>query len=295
MSDGAAPAGNTGGQGGATAANGGAPASSTGAAGTPATGTQAGSDWTTGIANEELRSYAQTKGWKDVASLTDSYRQYEKLQGVPQERLLRLPDKPEDPAWADINTKLGVPKEAKEYQFEVPKEFGDEEFSNKAKEWFHKNGVPKAKAEAIVKNWNEYVAGKMNEDRQSYQADIAKQTEGLKKEWGAAFDQNVKMGKMAALAFGFDEGTINKLESSMGFAGVMKFMHNLQTKIGEDKFVGSNQNNSSFGNIMTPEQAKSQIKLRQQDVEFKNRLVKKDAIAMEEWTSLHKMAFPEPS
>jgi len=51
----------------------------------------AGGEWYAGIADEGLRGYVQTKGFKDPGALAESYRNLEKLQGVPQERLLKLP------------------------------------------------------------------------------------------------------------------------------------------------------------------------------------------------------------
>ncbi len=295
MSDaGAAPA--AGGQGGAPAAGGtAAPAAGTTAATTTTGATQTGgsTDWAASFSDNDLKSYAQNKGWKDPSEAVNSYRQLEKLHGVPAERLLKLPDKPDAPEWADINLKLGVPKDAKEYQFDVPKEYGDDKFADTAKDWFHKAGVPKSRAEAIVKNWNEYVGQKITAEKAAYQAEQVKQADGLKKEWGAAYDQNLQMAKRAAQAFGFEEPVIDKLQQSMGFASVMKLMHSLQTKIGEDSFVGGSQNNNSFGGVMTPGQAQAQIALRKKDVDFASRLGKKDSAAMEEWTTLHKMAFPD--
>lgn len=270
-----------------------ASATTTTTATTGAAAAAATTHWSDSFQDAELKGYTQTKGWKDPAELANSYRQFEKLQGVPQERLLRLPEKADDPAWADINYKLGMPKDAKEYQFEVPKEFGDDEFATTAKDWFHKNGVSKKGAENIVKSWNEYVAGKMTADKARISVEATAQEANLKKEWGAAHDQNMELAKRAAHAFGFDAPTISKLQQAMGYDGVMKFMHSIQSKIGEDNFVSSSKSNNNFGNMLTPSQAKEQIAMKKKDIDFISRVTNKDSAALSEWTQLHKFAHPD--
>ncbi len=286
----AAPTGDTGGQGGAPAATGGTTTPPAAASGTPPA--NEASSWTTGFDPTDV-GYVENKGWKSPKEVLDSYRHFETAMGVPKERLLKLPEKADDPAWAEINTKLGVPLQAKDYQFEVPKEYGDEKFADNAKEWFHKNGVPKAKAEGIVKEWNQYVAAQITAQREATNNQVAQEEVSLKKEWGTAFDQNVKMGRMAALTHGFDEPTINKLQSVMGFAGVMKFMHGLQTKMGEDGFVSGSKNQSNFGRIMSPSQAQDRINTLKLDADFRAKLLKGDAASKDEWDSLNRMASPE--
>ncbi len=279
---------------GASGQGGAAPGAAAGGNGAAGAAAPAPVDWVAGISDEGLRGYVQTKGWKEPSQLADSYRNFEKLQGAPQERIIRLPEKADDPSWSEINFKLGVPKEAKEYQFEIPKEHGDEKFAGKAKEWFHKNGVPRTKAESIVKEWNTYVAETVAADKAEYATNINAQKELLKKEWGAAHDQNMESAKRAAQAFGW-LGTpmIDKLEYALGVDGTMKFLHSLNSKIGEDSFVTGNKNNSSFTGMMTPAQAKEQIANRKKDVDFVNRLMKKDATTVAEWNQLNKMAAGE--
>ena len=79
--------------------------------------------WTTGF-TDELKGYVDAKGFKDAQSVVESYRNFEKIKGVPQERLLTLPEKDEDPSWNDVWKRLGRPDQPKDYQLEVPKEFG---------------------------------------------------------------------------------------------------------------------------------------------------------------------------
>lgn len=292
---GAAPAASAGGQGGAPAA-GAAPAAGNPAAGSatpPAAGTATSTAWTDSFSDNELKGYAQNKGWKDPSEAVNSYRQFEKLMGAPQDRVIKLPEKADDPAWQDINYKLGVPKDPKDYQIEVPAEYGDPQFAEKARDWFHKLGIPKEKGNQLAKNWNEYIGAQIQAGKDAEKQMLVKETGELRKEWGAAFDQNAELGRRAAHAFGFDEKKINAVEKALGFAGTMKLFHQLHTKIGEDGFVNGDRNNNNFGGLMTPAQAQAQIKLRQKDLDFRDRLLKKDTAALTEWNELHKMAHPQ--
>lgn len=260
----------------------------------PTTGTPTASSahWSDSFADADLKGYTQSKGWKDPSELANSYRQFEKLQGVPQDRIIKLPEKSDDPAWQDINYRLGVPKSAKEYQFDVP-EGMTKDFAESAKDWFHKSGIPKAAAEKVVKSWNEHVVGMINTEKANFEAQKVEQTSSLKKEWGAAFEQNVNMANAAAKMFGINQQQVEALGKSMGPAAAMKFLHSLQVKVGEDSFVNGHQNSNNFSGIMTPDQAKAQIELRKKDPDFSSRLLKKESNATNEWTNLHKMAHPD--
>src|SRR4051812_22872278 len=77
------------------------------AATTTTTTAAANAPWYGGVADAELRGFAELKGWKSPDDALVSYRNLEKLQGVPPERLLKLPEKADDPAWSEIHGKLG--------------------------------------------------------------------------------------------------------------------------------------------------------------------------------------------
>lgn len=255
-------------------------------------GTTTASDWTTGF-NDELKGYAQTKGFSGPQAVLESYRNFEKLQGVPQDRLLKLPEKDDDPSWGQIWDRLGKPKEAKEYAVEVPKDYGDEKFAEWAKNTFHELNMPRKQAEALAKKWNEYIGAQLETGKSARQAESVQQQASLKKEWGAAFEQNIDQAGRAARQLGFDAETINKLEASMGFAGVMKLMHSLSAKVGEDTFVGSSQNGGSFKGMLTPEQAMHRISSLKGDPDFTRRYINGESAPREEMERLHKMAYPD--
>lgn len=266
----------------------------TGASGTTTTGatTTAATDWTSGL-NDDLKGYVQTKGFKDTTAVLDSYRNLEKLMGAPKERLVRLPEKDDDAeGWSQVFERLGRPKEAKEYGIKAPAELGDAKFIETMQAAFHEAGLSKRQAEQIVGKWNEHMTGTITSNKEMYQAKLAEQEQTLKKEWGMAYEQNVKAGQRAAQMFGIDGATIDKLEETMGFAGVMKLMHQIGSKIGEDSFVSADGKESSFSGSLTPEAARHRIDALKKDPDFAKKIADNNAEARAEWDRLHKFAYP---
>jgi hypothetical protein len=71
--------------------------------------------WTDALP-EDLREYVGTKGFADPAAALTSYRNLEKLRGVPEDRLLKLPEKLDAEGALDpIYDRLGRPKTADAY------------------------------------------------------------------------------------------------------------------------------------------------------------------------------------
>lgn len=266
---------------------------STAGSGTATGGSTSQADWTTGL-NDDMRGYVQNKGFKDPAMVLDSYRNLEKLMGA-RERLVKLPEKDDDAeGWNQVYERLGRPKEAKEYEIKAPEGLGgDEKFVEWARSAFHELGFSKKQAEALTGKWNEYVKGSMSAQNQAYETQLAEQETALKKEWGMAHEQNLQVAKRAAKAFGLDGATIDKLETAMGYAGVMKFMHTLGSKVGEADFVGGDSKTTGFGNMLSPEAARSQINSLKADPAFVRRYTAGDAEARQTMDRLHKMAYPQ--
>lgn len=257
----------------------------------PSEGTAPNTDWMAGL-NPEFKGYVENKGFKDPSMIVDSYINLEKfVTGAPKERRLILPEKSDDPQWNEIYTKLGRPEKPDGYKIEVPKEGGDENFAKWARETFHKSNLTAKQAEALAANWNTYATELQKQQVTSQQAKVQAENETLQKEWGAAFEQNTNVARDAVRKFGMDEATIDRLESALGYAGVMKFFHTLGSKIGEDAFI-SGDSKPSFGGALTPHAAQSRIAHLKADEGFTARFAAGDIDALDEMTQLHQMAYP---
>jgi hypothetical protein len=153
-------------------------------------------------------------------------------------------------------------------------------------------GLSKKQGESLATKWNDYIQTAINQQNEQFKNTLVQEEQGLKKDWGMAFDQNINVAKQAAQAFGLDGPTIDKLEESMGFAGLMKFMHKIGSGMGEDNFV-SGQNSSGFNGALSPQAAKQKIQDLRADNEFIKKYVGGDLSSRQEMERLHKFAYPE--
>jgi hypothetical protein len=266
-----------------------APATATAAAPAAAPAAPAAGNWFDGF-NDDLKGYTQNKGWRDPAATVESYRNLEKLVGVPQDQIIKLPggDAPPE-AWNDIWNRLGRPSDPKEYGFQAP-EGQDPAFSEWMGKTFHDAGVPKSMAEKIAAAYAEFGQQVGTQQQEARQAQLATEAAGLKTKWGAAHDQNIGIARQAAQGLGLDGATIDALEAGMGFTKVMELFHTLGTRMGEGGFVGGDRGQQS--GVLTPEAAQQRIQALRKDTEFLNKYAAGDEKARREFEQLHKWAYP---
>lgn len=262
----------------------GAPAGAPPAGGNPPAGGSA--DWTSGL-NEDLKGYVTTKGFKDVSAVLDSYRNSEsligKLTGADKDRMLALPAKDDDAeGWSKVHTRLGRPEKADGYSFKGE----NAEFVKTFKEVFHGAGLSDKQATAVVAKWNDFQNGRVAADKAAFETKAAAELDGLKKEWGGAYEQNEAVVDRAAAAFGMNEQQLLGLRSAMGVAGAMKFLHAVGSKMGEGEFV-SGGGGQGFGGALTPAQAKGRVNDLMNDSGFTAKYFAGDVEAKAEMDRLH--------
>jgi hypothetical protein len=257
---------------------------------TPAAPAAAATDWTSAL-SDDMKGYVQNKGFKDPSMALDSYRQMEKLMGVPHDRLAKLPEKADDPAWNDVYQKLGKPQSAELYKIDVPKDIGDEAFANDAKKMFYEANLTGAQAEKLTAKWNEYQRAQIADRAQAQDVKIGAEMQALQKEWGPQHEENIKIVQRASQAFGLDQPKADALIQAFGYKEAMQFMHKIGSKIGEDNFV-IGQGQQGFNNRMSPESAKSRIKDLRADSAFMGKYLNGDSDARRQMGELFSQAHP---
>lgn len=241
-------------------------------------------------ADETTVGLVQNKGWKSPKDAIASYQSLEKFVGAPADKIVRLPG--EGAAKEDIDAfyaKLGRPADPAGYEIKLP-DGADDTFAKTAATKFHELGLNKTQAQELVK-WYEGQGTSMTEAQQ--QAKIAAnvdQQNALKQEWGAAYDQQLSRAQNFARAAGIDGATLDKLQDSMGYDGVMKFMANLGAKIGESNF-NSGDRTTNFG-AMTPGQAQAEIQSLKRDKEWSAKYLAGSAEHKARMTQLMSWAYP---
>lgn len=166
--------------------------------------------WHESIADPELRSFIEGKGFKDAGEAAKAMKE---LEG-----------------------KTVLPESADAYQLPVP-EGQDPAFSKAAAVWMHKAGVPVPQAQALAAEWNQYQAD------QQQAADIARQQQGerdiadLKKAWGGQYEANTELARRAVRTFGVDEQALEKISASLGDKATLELFHRIGSHLGEGTLV----------------------------------------------------------
>lgn len=236
-------AGNDGGQQGNAATGGTPPAAASG-------------NWYDSIQSEDLRGFAQNRGWQDVGQVVESFRNAEKLLGVPKDQLLRMPQGDDAQAWDAFYEKIGRPAKPDGYKLPVPD--GDTgEFAKVASNWFHKAGLNTKQAEGLATEWNAYMTQVLADQDAAQSAQSERELGDLRKEWGNAYDSRVELGRRAAREFGVEGETLTAMENAVGTAKLLKLFANIGEKFGESSFVEGSQGGQNSMMTMTPTAAKA--------------------------------------
>jgi len=261
------------------AATGGAPAS-------------APSDWLSSVGDAGLKSYiTDTKQFKDVGMMADAYRNLEKLVGVPQDKLLRFPEALRDDKGVltsearAVFEKLGAPKEAKDYGLKL-QEGGDQKRLDSFTKVAHEIGLSPWQVEALNNMDSAYVKGLSDAQGQA-RADAFKADDAsIRREWGAAYDQNRNLAAEGMKKMGWDNAKVDKISSSLGHAETMKMLHALGSATGEASYVRG----SAPDPIHTPATASARIQELIKTPGFFNRLESGDLEARRLWNKYNEEA-----
>lgn len=270
----------------AAAGNPGADASGTEAATNTAATPAANAPWYGGVADAELRGFAELKGWKSPDDALTSYRNLEKLQGVPPDRLLKLPEKADDPGWKDIHAKLGfaAPDSAEGYGLKDVEGF-DPAFIAGTETAFLKHGVPKDMALAVMKD----IAGITGELETAYttqrQATHDGEMSKLRTEWGGRFDELQQLGQRAAAEYlpksGLDASDMEVMRDTLGPAKFNKLWAAVGSTMGEAAFHDGGS--AATLGPMSPDAALARRAQMVADTDFVKRVQSGDARATAEW------------
>jgi hypothetical protein len=217
--------------------------------------TQETTDWKSSL-SEDIRSDKSLENIKDISGLAKSYIHAQKMVGADK---IPVPNKyATEDDWNAVYEKLGRPKTADGYKFDLPQdkqvdEMSLKEFSNQA----HKLGLLPNQAQGMVKFYNEMTSKSLQDADSKALAARENSTKELKQEWGQAFEQKVSKAANLANSVGAKELLNTNLAdgTKLGDHPVMiKAFAQLADKMGEDSLV-----QSSGPTYLTPSQIDKQI------------------------------------
>lgn len=269
------PAGGAAGDAGAAPA--GAPASPApaGVNGQPGAAQPDAFNWQTLGLDAEANTLVTERQWKHPNDVIKSYRNLEKLTGVPADQIIKLPKGDDPKAWNEVYTRLGRPEKAADYKLPIP-EGQDDAFAKTAADWFHEAGVTQAGVTHIVTKWNELQAAQQKAQTEQVAARDTEQVNALKSEWGANYDRLAGQVDKAAETFGMKPDQLAALKQVMGPKEAMQFLQKIGSKLGvEDNQFHDGAAPQGFNN-MSPEQAQAEIQRLQHDKLFAQEFNSKD-------------------
>jgi hypothetical protein len=218
---------------------------------TPETNT----DWKVSL-SDDVKADKSLENIKDINALAKSYIHAQKMVGSDK---IPVPNKyATDDDWNAVYEKLGRPKTADGYKFDLPQdkqvdEVSLKEFSSQA----HKLGLLPSQAQGMVKFYNEITAKSLQDADSKALTARETSTKELKQEWGQAFDQKVSQAATLAKSVGATELLDTNLAdgTKLGDHPVMiKAFAELANKMGEDSIV-----QASGPTYLTPNQIEKQI------------------------------------
>lgn len=234
--------------------------------------------------SEDAMTFVSNKGFKSVEDVVTSYRNLEKLQGVPADKILKLPDENNADEVNAFYNKLGRPEKAEDYKFEIADGQDDSIAKAIAPELF-KAGLSQKQAAAIYKTLE---AAKIEQGKAAEAAAI-KAEEDLKSEWGTNYDNNLKAAQQAAKIAGVTAEQIEALQKATDYKTVMNMFKNLASKFGEDALRGAGDNKQTRFTL-TPQQAREKIEQLKTNKDWVQKISSGDKAALQEYDELTKLA-----
>jgi hypothetical protein len=253
---------------------------------------------------------AQNKGWdltdpvKALAAAAQAYQGAQRLIGLPPDKVLRIPEPSAPPAEiAAFHQRLGVPKEAGEYDLTAVKFAGEPleaDFVETLRTAFHANRVPKDSAAPIAAAVARWFEEQDSAETAARTNRTNEQVAALKKNWGNNYDVNMVVAKTAftrlAQAAGLDEASAKEAVDAisglggLGGATVMEMLRVAGSRMGEDRFVSMPRAGGGDGLPMTQQAAAAEIESLKHDKAFISKYLNGDVAAKERMNALHKIA-----
>lgn len=244
--------------------------------------------WYSTIEDADLRGYAEVKGFKEPAALLKSYQHLEKMQGVPPDRILKLPEAGDDAGMLEVKKRLGwaPPEKAEDYGLDKLEGF-DPAFVKFAGEQFHKAGLPADVVGSTMGEIGAFLKKAEDDYHANIQAKHHTEMQALEAEWGA---NGIALKALADRSFnefksqaGFEDADMDALIDAIGPAKFNRLFAAIGSTTGEAKFVvGSEQS----GGVMSPDAAGAKMQQLLNDQAWVKRHAAGDVSAVNEWNRL---------
>ncbi len=249
-----------------------------------------------GLQAEEV-GYFQNRGWDKLdaksaaVAAARAHREAEKLIGAPANEILRMPKDANDAeGWKRVNDRLGVPAEAKDYDFSsVKKADGsdiDATLADKLRPVLQAARVSKDTAPTVLKAIVDTLGEGDKTAADAAAMKLAAERDALKTDWNQNLEQNMLVVKQTAKTLNIDPEAIGALEKVVGYSKVMQMMLKVGQAMGEDKFIMAQNNGGQGSGYVSKEQAQATLDQKMNDKVWTDKLTAGDVSALREFDTL---------
>jgi len=199
---------------------------------------------------EDLRNDPNISKFTELEALAKSYINATRMIG--QDKVAVPNNNSTDDQWNEVYNKLGRPESPDKYKLEVKSDVVplDDGAIKSFAENAHKLGLNNKQAQGILEFYKESMEGSVQQSKVDTETAQANAESQLRKEWGRAFDDNIK--KAGAVAKANMNPQILDMELKDGtrlgdHPEVIKGFANIANLLSEDKLVGTESENVSQG------------------------------------------------
>jgi hypothetical protein len=208
---------------------------------------------------EDLRGHASLANIKDMESLAKGYVNAQELAG--RKGVLLPKEGASQAEWDYFYTQVGRPESPDKYH--LVRENEQSPYPDTVIDWWRqtafKHGLSQQAAKSLLEEYvqlDQKLLAEANETIKAAHEKKGKEVEALmRREWGAAYDQQLERGRLVADKFA-DTETIEKLREAIGAPALMRMFARIGEKMSEDSLRGRP---AAGGEAMTPGQAKAEI------------------------------------
>lgn len=276
------------------------------------TTTTTAAPWFTGKIDGEFLGHAQNNGWDKLepadaaAAAIKAHREAQKLIGVPQTELLRMPKASAPTAEIDAFwQRLGAAKDAKDIDLSGIKSASGEAMNEKLAESIRSTAIasraPKEIVTALAAAMQKHLDAEASARATDHTALVQEQQEALDRSWGKNKEANLFVAKNAlmklAQAANMPEDKAQEAWDALSKVGgigastALEMLRVMGVRMGEDRYVAPGGQGGGQQGVMSREQAISEIEDLKKDQAFRKRLFEGSVEDKRRWSTLHKIAF----
>ena len=190
--------------------------------------TESQANWSDSF-SEADKKVISDKGWKSPQDIFKSYQEIEKFAS----NKISIPKAEDAEAWKKLDAKLGCPETIEGYELtdvaEVDKPYLDD---------FKKAALETGMRPNQVKAMYDYYKGRQDQITEAFNAQVEKDKEEIKSEWGDDYSKNEELMKRGVAVLGLDEDLLTNIEVSIGTKAFMNLGKRLGEAISEDTAKG---------------------------------------------------------